>query len=988
MRHRLRVGLIVLFGLVFGLMSTPSGLWGQDAAQPKPATPGDFWDNLSAPKPLPGDGGIEGRIVGGEDAQPGAWPWQVAVYPAGFLCGGSLIDPSWVLTAAHCVDPNGGNPFQPSQVRVVLGEHNRSVNEGVEVERNVSQVIVHPNWNASTYDNDMALLRLSSPVPINQRIQTIPLAVSPQIDPLVADNMPTWVTGWGATSEGGSTAAILQQVSVPIISNDRCNASGVYSGGITANMLCAGLLGTGGQDACQGDSGGPLVVQDGNNNWILAGVTSWGTGCARPTKPGVYARVSRYATWIQGHIGDPPTPTPTPSVSPTVTPTPTATPLLGDNVVQNPGFENGPDGTWTESSTNFGGTGSLIYLGADSPVAAYEGDWLAWLGGTDDEVSRLDQTIDIPANAQLRFYYAMGSADQCGWDFFRIFVGSDEIYTFDLCQENATSVWEAVTLDLSAFGGQRQTLRFEVTLDSSLNSNLFLDNVSVRGTLPPTSTPTSTPSPTPTSTPTATPSPTPTASPVPFSLRVKGGPASMDLSWNVPGGLGSATLAGYRVMDTTPGTSTQIGFTPETFFPVVDGVTLEMVDGEAYCFQVEAVDDLGNVLDTSQEACDTFGALSLTLPNRRGASGQPVTIPVNAQSLDGLQMSDAQIAIRIDPEALTPDGVAPSPLTMGYTWTLTIGPALGNSQTITATGQPAQEGAPPTLFGSGELVRFFFNVVGAEADESGVDFAVPNTQITHQITPSQEITLPLALSNGLFTVSPEDGAYRLGDLNGDGEITEADGDLALERSLGYGGSVDPLELAAGDINGNGRLDAGDASQIYFRAENGVWPDDPAGRAQANLPVTMTLTLTEPTRLADGRHAIHLVGADLAGVSAGSLTLRFDPAVFVPEIEATLSAQLAEAGFSLLAVTEPQGRLRLEWAGPAPISGGERLIELILTQQDLAPKGVTAVELSAATLYDPLGQDLVRNAEHRQIQRLSTTLTIINNLLFLPNVTKE
>ena len=253
-------------------------------------------------------------IVGGEDAASGELPWQVMVLPGNSLCGGTLIDTEWVLTAAHCLYDENNQPISASAVTVIAGEYTMQVADGTEQNRSVSTLQVHPNYDPATGDNDIALLQLSSPVVPDNAVDTVPLVASPANDDLVAAGTLALISGWGATTDGGEIAAVLQKVQIPLVDNSTCNTA--YGGGITENMLCAGLE-EGGKDSCQGDSGGPLVVPDGNS-WRLAGVVSFGSGCAQPSFYGVYARVSRYLDWIQTALGDtspPPTPeVPTPEV--------------------------------------------------------------------------------------------------------------------------------------------------------------------------------------------------------------------------------------------------------------------------------------------------------------------------------------------------------------------------------------------------------------------------------------------------------------------------------------------------------------------------------------------------------------------------------------------------------------------------------------------------------------------------------------------------
>lgn len=226
-----------------------------------------------------------GRVVGGCVANPHSWPWQISLrtrYGQHF-CGGTLISSEWVLTAAHCLERSS----RPASYKVILGAHREVRLEPDVQELGVSKLFLEPTRA------DIALLKLSSPATITDKV--IP-ACLPPADYVVADRTVCYITGWGET-QGTFGAGLLKEAQLPVIENKVCNRYEYLNGRVKSTELCAGDL-AGGTDSCQGDSGGPLVCFE-KDKYILQGVTSWGLGCARPNKPGVYARVSRYIPWIE-----------------------------------------------------------------------------------------------------------------------------------------------------------------------------------------------------------------------------------------------------------------------------------------------------------------------------------------------------------------------------------------------------------------------------------------------------------------------------------------------------------------------------------------------------------------------------------------------------------------------------------------------------------------------------------------------------------------
>jgi transmembrane serine protease 9 len=250
------------------------------------------------------------HIIGGvEVSPPGRYSFLVSMNRKGSsayqgaFCGGSLIAPNTVATAAHCCAG-----FSASSVEVLVGWHDlNNENEGTRFD--VTSISMYENYNSRTLDGDVCYLTLRGEV--SSRIAS---TIKLDTGSLNKANQVLTVAGWGNTSPTSSQfPSRAQEVDVPYVSNQVCNSRQAYNGEITDGMLCAGYA-AGGKDACQGDSGGPIFYDNGVEQ-VLVGIVSWGYGCAQPNAYGVYARVSSYLNFLERGVGaitaeNPPHPTP------------------------------------------------------------------------------------------------------------------------------------------------------------------------------------------------------------------------------------------------------------------------------------------------------------------------------------------------------------------------------------------------------------------------------------------------------------------------------------------------------------------------------------------------------------------------------------------------------------------------------------------------------------------------------------------------------
>ncbi|CAN8004634.1 unnamed protein product, partial [Ixodes hexagonus] len=257
--------------------------------------------------------GANAEIVGGEDAKPLEFPWQISLrfsqntnVLGDHICGGSIINRQHIMTAAHCIIPNYTNS---AYYKVVVGEQNLNKQDPTEKTFLVQNYTIHPQWDRATINYDYAILKLNAPLAFGGADNALMPICLPEKNQ-VFDNRICTASGWGYLKDesqgGGTVSEVLQKVDLPTLPYEQCRRDYKNVNKVVEDtMICAGTK-QGGKSACQGDSGGPFQCPGADGRYVLAGTTSWGKTCGARNQPSVFARFSTRLDWIASVAGTTP----------------------------------------------------------------------------------------------------------------------------------------------------------------------------------------------------------------------------------------------------------------------------------------------------------------------------------------------------------------------------------------------------------------------------------------------------------------------------------------------------------------------------------------------------------------------------------------------------------------------------------------------------------------------------------------------------------
>ncbi|MBV7328598.1 hypothetical protein KFU94_10115 [Chloroflexi bacterium TSY] len=659
--------------------------------------------------------------------------------------------------------------------------------------------------------------------------------------------------------------------------------------------------------------------------------------------------------------------------TPAPTPEPTQPPTMG-NTLENGTFDAGADGHWTEESSNFGGQGALILNERELPeeISPLSGAYAAWLGGANDEESSLTQSVIVPNSSTptLVIHYQIHSEDVCGYDYAEIQVDGQVLDSIDLCEDKATQTWTQTNADLSDHAGQTISLGFLVGTDGSFVSDFFLDDILIIADstdVPPVETGRSTNA---------------------LMLEAVSGLEGVLLDWSAPS---DVNVTQYRVLRRMDQDFTDIATVVATEYSDNTHNEMAMVSGRN-CYKIEGLNENAQTLVDSNTACTAAGLLELWTPSLVGTPNDTIAVPINVENAGGIQITNSDIWLDYDPDVLDFVDVEGTEFASGYRW-LVLDAIPGRLQ-ITAT--PNNPLDPIPLFGSGSLLRLTFDIIGENGARTPLELveyveSLAGSTMTALDEAGETFDVSLVIDSGVLEVGDQ-SIYTLGDVNGDGMISQADLEHTIQLTTSANGESN-RERKAGDLTGDGGVNSGDGAVLAYLVENGVLPDGSSAqgtllnvRESNQSQATVTLSLSNVSGAAGTTVVSTLQAQGLQQLSGADIEIVYDSDV-VDSVAAQTNG--LTSNFTLGATDSGMGKLRIALADDVAINGDGTLLTLSLKLANDA-SGSTPLRISDAALYDQVGRHFTRDFTGNRIDRIDATIAVdgeVMQSIFLPFVTR-
>jgi len=469
----------------------------------------------------------------------------------------------------------------------------------------------------------------------------------------------------------------------------------------------------------------------------------------------------------------------------------------------------------------------------------------------------------------------------------------------------------------------------------------------------------------------------------PIFLEAESGYVDIELIWN---STNDPNVTSYHISRAISGTVNYvpIGTTSSLFYFDNDA---SLVPNTTYCYQVEALHSDLTVILQSNTSCATLGQIELWTPEIGAGTGETAIVPIHIKNANGLSIAAGEIWLEYNSNVISPTSVANTPLTSGYTWDYNIVGSGSNAQIQIFTN----ESNPPALYGDGPLAWLYVEVIGTDGEFTALNLLefVDDIGGTSIYSPDNLTTpIPLILTDGTFHAG-DCTPYRLGDLNGNCLVEAVDGYIALGISSGLI-SPTPEQETSGDINGNGSVNAADASMIYFYAVNGYWPSlQLKSTLEAKITSVITVGLEEIESPVGVTVPITLNLTTISDWAGSEFVIAYDPVFITSITDFTLSG--IAAGFNVSVNEENLGQLHIAIAQDSPVAGSGVIATMQVHVSPNAPVGQTStIALASAQFNDVNGYDFATSVIQQQVIRENGYLYILGDEsihLYLPLIVK-